>query len=263
MVGEGGNRLHFAWSGQEAGPVLVLSHSLGSDLSLWEENLSAWEEEFRILRYDHRGHGKSETPEGDWKIEDFGSDLVRLLDHLEVEEVLFCGVSLGGMVGLWVAENHPSRISRLVVANTSAYTEDPRLLECRIREVMSGGTKAIAEDVLEKWLTAEFREANPGTVERFRSTLWETSAEAYRKTSEAVCGLDLREGLSGIEIPVLVITGSFDQATPKEWGERIADQVPRARLRELTAAHLSNVERAEEFVAETLGFFRSEESAED
>jgi len=246
-IGEGEDRIHYEWSGQESGSVLVLSHSLGSDLSLWKWNLPAWETEFRILRYDHRGHGRSGHPGGDWVIEDFGNDLIRLLDGIGLDEASLCGVSLGGMVGLWVAQHHPSRLKRLIAANTSAYTEDPSLLERRIALVRSEGVEAISEDVLEKWFTPKFHRARPEVIDHFRNTLRATSSEAYARTSEAVCGLDLRSKLSAIEVPTLVVTSSGDLATPPAWGEAIAEKVPGAKLEQFDAAHLACVEDAGKF----------------
>lgn len=254
-IDRNGWRQYFAWSGNPDGPVLVLSHSLGSSGMLWERQLSELGDRFHLLRYDHRGHGRSDCPDGEWTMEDFGRDLQRLLDQLGLERVHFCGVSLGGMVGLWLAQEEPGRLDRLVVANTSAFMENPSLLRERIRHVSESGMESIVEDVLDRWFTSGFHRSDSDAVAAFRRQLRETSVDSYRKTSEAICDLDIREGLSRISTPTLVITGVEDRATPPSWGEAIADSVPGAEVCSLPAAHLSNVEAAEEFNEALLQFF--------
>jgi len=251
----------YRWSGRTDGPILVLSHSLGTDSGLWE-----WQEEtlgrkFRLLLYDHRGHGRSGAPPGEWTIDDFGRDTLALIDRVAGEPVHFCGVSLGGMVGLWLASHAPERLDRLVVADTSAFTEDPSLLRARLARLKDAGLDSIADDVLSRWFTAAFREAHPERVERFRTKLLATSLESYRATSEAVCGLDLRDRLPSIRTPTLVITGRHDEATPPAWGEAIASAVPGAGLVTLDAAHLSNVEAAAAFDRAVRAFLLDQESA--
>ncbi len=240
--------IHYRWAGQAQGPVLVLSHSLGTSSELWTPQLERLGLTFRLLLYDHRGHGQSGLPAGErWSIEDFACDLLALLDALGLERVGFCGLSLGGMVGLWLAQQHPDRLEWLVAANTAAYTEDPSLLEGRMEQIRQWGLESIADNVVERWFTAQFRASEGTTVDRFREMLCATPREAYLATSAAVCELDLRTGLSGIDLPTLVITGNADRATPPAWGQAIAQAVPLAGYRELPAAHLSNVEAAEAF----------------
>lgn len=250
-----GTQLRFRWHGRESGPVLVLSHSLGTSARLWEKQLESLGADYRLLLYDHRGHGESGSSPGPWTIEDFGKDALAVIESQALDRrVHFCGVSLGGMVGLWLAQNAPERLERMVVANTSAFTEDPALLRGRLDLLKDGGLEQIAEDVLARWFTEEFREGNQEVMERFRRLLLATPVESYRLTSEAVCALDLRSGQESIRTPLLVITGRQDQATPAAWGEAIAAAVPGAQLASLEAAHLSNVEAAEAFDEAVLAF---------
>ena len=247
--------LHYRWAGAEDGPVLVLSHSLGSSSVLWGSQIATLGAKFRLLLYDHRGHGESGAPPSPWRIDDFGNDVIRLLDELKLERVRFCGISLGGMVGMWLAQRAPDRLDRLVIANTSAFTENPALLRGRMELIEREGLESIVENVLERWFTSGFRAKNSETVEIFRKQLLATPAASYLATSAAICELDLRPGLAGISTPMLVITGDNDQATPPAWGEAIAAATPGSKLRNLDAAHLSNVEAAEAFDAAVHEFF--------
>lgn len=249
-----GVRLHYRWAGLENGPVLMLSHSLGTASDLWATQEATLGERYRLLLYDHRGHGESSTPPGPWTIADFGRDALGLLDQLVTGPVFFCGLSLGGMVGLWLAQHAPGRLRSLIVANTSAFTADPTLLRERLRTLENEGLGSIADNVLARWFTDRFCTEQPDVVAHFRSRLLATSLAGYRATAEAVCGLDLREGLSEIYTPVLVIMGQHDRAAPPAWGLAIAAAIPGAAQKSLDAAHLSNVEAAAAFDASTISF---------
>lgn len=252
-----GGRLRYRWAGRRDGPVLVFSHSLGTASDLWSSQEASLGNRFRLLLYDHRGHGESSAPEGEWTIDDFGRDALTVIEELAPEPVYFCGVSLGGMVGLWLARTAPDRLKRLVVANTSAFTEDPALLRGRLEEIERNGLESIAENVLDRWFTRDFRRSHPAVVERFRRRVLATPDASYIRTSEAVCNLDLRSKLGSIQRPTLVITGEFDEATPPAWGESIARAVPGASLASLRAAHLSNVEAASSFDEAVIRFLKA------
>ena len=243
--------------GAEDAPVLVLSNSLGTTQELWARQLPFLAERFRVLTYDHPGHGASDLPEERPTVESLTGSLVSLLDELHLGRVSLCGVSLGGMVGMTLALQEPERLDRLVLACTSAYVGPPEGWVERARLVRTRGMEAIADSVVGRWFTPELQEEEPLTVARFRAMLAATPPEGYARCCEALAAWDARERVSGIAVPVLVVAGEDDRAIPVEQVRRVASRVPGARLRILQrAAHLANVERAEAFtnaVLEHLG----------
>jgi 3-oxoadipate enol-lactonase len=237
--------VHHLLEGPEDAPVLVLSNSLGTTLTMWDEQAPALSERFRLLRYDHRGHGRSPVPPGPYKIEDLGRDVLVLLDRLEVERFSFCGLSIGGMVGMWVAAEAPERVERLVLCCTSSRFA-PDVFDSRARTVRAAGVDAIAAAVVERWFTPAFRVSRPDVIEWARRMLLGTPAEGYAGCCEAIRDMDLSGRLGGIGAPTLVIAGADDPAAPPEDAERIRDSVPDARLVIVPeAAHLANVEQPE------------------
>ena len=243
----------------DSAPVLVLSHSLGSDSAMWQPQRDALAGQFRILLYDHPGHGQSAArpaSESPVPIARYGEELLALLDHVEIPRVHFCGLSLGGMVGQWLGANAPERLDRLVISNTAAVIEEKELLRARIDQIRSEGLSSIVENVIEKWFSPAHRSARPESCRLAREMLSRTTAAAYADTAETVCALDLRPSLPKIRVPTLVIGGSEDDATPPQWNRAIAEQIPGARWRLLPAAHLSNIEAAAEFNAALLQFLR-------
>lgn len=246
--------IHHEWAGLDSGPVLVLSHSLGASREMWKPQVDALGREFRLLLSDHRGHGKSALPPGPWSIADFGRDLLDLLDRLDLERVHFCGLSLGGMVGLWLGQEAPERVEKLVLCNCCAKIEDPSLLRGRMKQIEREGLGSIAENVLERWLTADFRAANPEKTAGIREMFLATPPKAYTETCGALCEMDLTPKLGEIQAPSLVIYGRHDLATPPAWSKAFASEMPDARLLELDSAHLSNVEAADGFNEAVAGF---------
>jgi 3-oxoadipate enol-lactonase len=249
-----GYRIHYRWDGQPDAPVLMLSHSLGAHLGMWEPQLETLGRRFRLLRYDHPGHGASEVRPGPAGIADLGADALALLNELALGTVFYCGLSLGAMVGLWLGAHAADRLTRMVIASAAARIEDQALLRGRIATVRRDGLPAIADSVMEGWFTPAFREREPLRVEWARRMLLVTRAEAYAATAETVCGLDLRADLARIAVPTLVLYGSHDQATPPSWNRAIQERVAGAVSRSLPAAHLANVEAAEAFTGEVLDF---------
>ncbi|MFP4179643.1 MAG: 3-oxoadipate enol-lactonase [Spirochaetaceae bacterium] len=247
-------RIHYEWGPRRDGPVLILSHSLGANSRMWNTQIEALSHRFRVLLYDHPGHGRSDNRPAVGTIADYGEDVLALMDKLDIETACFCGLSLGGMAGIWLGAHAADRFEKLVLCNTTAKIENPELLKRRIAEIRHNGLDGITESVLEKWLTPEFRRTHPETVDKLRSLCMETDAGGYADTAETVCSMDLRGALKSIPLPVLVIYGAHDKATPPEWNIKIANEVQGARIVCLETAHLSNVEAPEEFNRAVLGF---------
>ena len=247
-------RLHYRFDGSEKLPVLVLSNSLGTDLSMWDVQMTALTRHFWVLRYDTRGHGASEVVPGPYTIEQLGRDVLGLLDGLGIERVSFAGVSLGGMTGMWLALHAANRLDRLALCNTAAFIGPRDIWDTRIAAVRQGGMAAIAEGVLARWFRKPFLEENPPEVQQVRQTLLATAPEGYMAACAAVRDMDQREAVRRIEVPTLVIAGSEDLATPPVDGKYLAEQIRNARYVELKGAHLSNIEAAEPFTRELVQF---------
>lgn len=226
--------------------VVVFSNSLGSTLAMWEPQVPGVAETFRALRYDLRGHGRSPVPPGPYDVADLGSDLVRLLDRRGVERAHLCGISIGGLVSMWVAAHFPERVGRIVLCCTSADFGDPEAWHERARSVRASGTGAVADGVVGRWFTPRFAERNPELLARMRTMIASTPAEGYAACCSVVERADLRPDLSAIAAPTLVIAGADDPAAPIAHAERIAEGIGGAKMVVVEgAAHLANVEQPE------------------
>ncbi len=254
MIDADGCLLNVSVEGRDGGPTLMLSNSLGATLQMWEPQMQALTQLFRVIRYDRRGHGKSNVPPGPYSMERFGRDVLAILDDLNIDKVHWCGLSMGGMVGQWLGANAPERLGKIVLANTACYYPDPTNWLNRIKAVKDGGIAAIADTVIAAWLTADFREREPQIAAKLKSMLLATPVEGYIACCEALSTLDLREGLPKIKSPVLVIAGRYDMSTPIAAAEMIRSQIPGASLTILDAAHISNVEQPHAFTDAVVGF---------
>jgi 3-oxoadipate enol-lactonase len=237
--------LHHDLSGPATGPPLVLGNSLGTTLDMWRPQLPTLTDRWRVLRYDHRGHGASPAPPGPYDVAALGSDVLALLDRLGIERTAYCGVSLGAMVGMWLAAHAPERIDTLVLICTSAYLPPASMWAQRAAAVRAAGTtEAVADTVLARWLTPAFARDHAELVAWLRTMFVSAPAEGYAACCEVVERLDLRPVLPAIVAPTLVIAGEHDEATPVEHARTIAGAVPAARLEVVpAAAHLASVER--------------------
>jgi 3-oxoadipate enol-lactonase len=243
-------KLQHRLDGSRDGPVLALPSSLGTTIELWAPNLPSWSERFNVLRYDQRGHGRCQTPDGAFSVEDLGRDFLELLDELGLERVSFCGLSFGGATGMWLAAHAPERIDRLVLACTSARFGEPEHWLDRAARVREGGVEAVADSVLARWFTPRFAAERPEVVARFRQLLVETPPEGYAASCEAIAGWDFRDRVAAICARTLVVGAADDPATPPEHARLLADGIPGAKLVVLRdAAHLANVEQADAFSA--------------
>jgi len=254
FVEKNGDKIHYALSGATNAPVIVFSNSLGANISMWNPQAADLEKKFRVLRYDTRGHGQSSVTPGPYSIEQLGRDVLTLLDALNVQRANFCGLSMGGMIGMWLGLNAPSRIERLVLSNTGAKIGSEKGWNSRIEMVRRDGLKAVAAGVIERWFTPEFRARSPRIWESALQMLEASPPEGYAANCAAVRDYDAREKISAIGAPALVISGAKDSATPPADGRFIAERVSGACYVELDAAHLSNIEAAERFTVELAQF---------
>jgi 3-oxoadipate enol-lactonase len=227
--------------------ALVMGGSLGTTLTMWEPQLGLVEQT-RLIRFDHRGHGGSPVPPGPYSIADLGQDVLSLLDRLGLERVSYCGVSLGGMVGQWLAVNAPERIDKLILLCTAAHLPPASVWLDRAQVVRAAGTPAVVADaIIGRWFTPEFAAANPLLVASHRAMIADTPAEGYASCCEAIATYDVRAALLGITAPTLVIAGAQDPSIPPAHGQQIAAAVPGARFELVDpGAHMACVERAAE-----------------
>ena len=230
--------------------VVVLSGSLGSTLEMWEPQLPSLAEQFKVLRYDQPGHGGSSLPE-ERTIDAFARALAALLEELRLDAVLFCGLSLGGAVGMRLALDRPELVDRLVLCCTAGKFGTPEFWDGRIAKTRAGGVAAVAEPVLARWFTPGYPD-----LQRYREMLLATPAEGYARCCEALREWDVRGALSGVRAPTLCIAGAEDPSTPPEQLEAIAGEIPGARMVVIEdARHLVNVERAPAFNDALLAHF--------
>lgn len=248
-------RLFNRLEGKAGRPVLILSHSIGTDHGMWAPQLEDLMPHFQVLRYDTRGHGASDTPKGEYSIERLGRDVVGLADELKIPKFAFCGLSLGGAIGQWLALNAPDRVSGLVLANTSPQFGPRANWESRIRTVSEKGMAGIAEIVMPRFFSAETLARDDAYANAVKSVLLGTDPVGYAGCCAALRDVDHTRLLGQIRIPTLVIVGEQDVSTP--WaghGEILAREIPGARALRLVAAHLSNLERPRSFTAALLDF---------
>ena len=236
--------VHSLVEGPVGAPAIVFSHSLGATLATWEPQAAALADRFTVVRYDLRGHGQSPVVPGPYSIADLGGDLVALLDRLGLERAHLVGISLGAMVSLWVAAHHPTRVAALAVCCTAARLGPPASWYERIAVVEARGTIAIADVVLERWFTADFRARHPERIAELRALFGATPAAGYAGCCAAIAEMDLRADLAAIRAPTLAVAAAADPSTPPDRLREISDAVPGARLALVDdAAHLANLEQ--------------------
>jgi 3-oxoadipate enol-lactonase len=237
--------LHYRITGSDRAPVLLMGPSLGTGVEMWDRQLTL-ADQYRLIRFDHRGHGASPVPPGPYEIADFGGDVLALLDSLGVERASYAGVSLGGMVGMWLGAHAPDRIERLVLICTAAHMPPPSAWRERASAVLhAGSTEPVADAVVDRWLTPAYAAEHPETRAELRAMLTATDAHGYAWCCGAIERMDLRGELARIERPTLVISGAEDQATPVEKQAEIAAAIPAARHEIVAhAAHIAAVEQA-------------------
>jgi 3-oxoadipate enol-lactonase len=246
-------RLFYRLEGRSSLPVLVLSHSLGCDHSMWAPQMPDLLDHFQVLRYDTRGHGASDVPAGNYTLDQLGQDVMALTDRLGIANFAFCGISMGGAVGQWLANKVPQRLTRIVLANTGPKFGTPDSWDARRKAVLEGGMQAIVDMVIQRFFSPE-KQADTW-AQSTRAVVMGTDPKGYAACCMAMRDADFRAVISKITMPVLVIGSDKDPSTPWEGhGAVLAREIPGARAVRLETAHLSNLERPEEFTAVVLDF---------
>lgn len=250
-----GVRIAYRLDGDASLPKLVLSNSIGTTLHMWDSQIPALSRHFRVLRYDTRGHGASGVPAGAYSLDRLGRDVVELMDGLDMPRAHFLGLSLGGFIAQWLGVHAPDRIDRLILAHTSAYLGPAPQWDERIAVTLQAPDMTdTANTFLGNWFPVPMLQTGGPVIDAFRSMLMTTDKHGLAGAFAAVRDMDLRRTIALIDRPTLVITGRNDTVTAASHGEAIAATVPRARLQELAAVHLSNIERPDEFMDAVLGF---------
>ena len=254
-----GTTIHYRFDGPEAGPVVMLSNSLASNLTMWDLQIPALTGAgYRVLRFDTRGHGQSAVPSGPYSIAMLAADAIGLLDVLGIRKVHFCGLSLGGMIGQALGAFYGERLITLSLCDTSSFMDQPEIWKERIEIVMRDGTKVLADTAIDRWFTQAGQKRLPGEVEKARQMILSTPAAGYCGCGAAIRDLDLREPIRAIKTPTLIIVGEQDEGTPVSASEFIHERIASSILKIIPeAAHLTNVEQSEIFNAILLEFLRS------
>jgi 3-oxoadipate enol-lactonase len=257
-----GTPLAYRLDGAEAAPVLILSNSIATDHTMWDDNVAAFARHFRVLRYDMRGHGDSGAPAGAYSIDRLGRDVLELMDHLGIERAHFLGLSLGGFVGQWLGVHAPARVDRLVLSNTAPHLGPAAYFDAQIAALREHqAMAAMAETFLANWFPAALREENGPVIRRFRAIILKTTALGLAGAFAAVRDADLRRPIALIDRPTLVVGGEHDTVTLPEHSRQIAAAVPDAQLVMLPSVHLPNVELAREYEDVVLRFLRDQRPA--
>lgn len=255
-----GIRIYYELSGKKGSPWVALSHCLASSLRMWELQMEALELSFQVLRYDIRGHGRSDVTEGAYSFDLLTQDVIGLLDALSIEKVNWVGISMGGMIGQSMALNHPSRLQSLVLCDTMATfpEESLPLWQERMESVKTKGMQAQLEATLERWFTPSFLRLNPPILAVIRNEFLTTPVKGYLGSVEAICKLNFLDRLSEIKIPTLIMVGEDDPGTPVSASEAMHQRIPNSTLTIIPSArHLSNVEQPKVFNTNLLKFLHS------
>jgi 3-oxoadipate enol-lactonase len=255
-----GFHVSYQLSGPEGAPVVCLSHSLASSSVMWDPQIAVLSQNFRLLRYDTRGHGGSDAPRGPYGLDQLGDDVVAMLDALGIDRVHWVGLSMGGMIGQNLALRYPQRLASMMLCDTlSVVSEEAQpIWEERIQIAVRDGMAPLCEPTLARWFTPAYLQSGPPAVETIRSQLMETPVNGYVGCCEAIRRLDYLRRLHEISLPVGVVVGAEDPAAPPSASQAIHQRIAGSSLVVIdNAAHLSNVEQPEAFNAAMLGFLEA------
>lgn len=254
-----GTRVAYFVAGRPWRPSLIFTHSLGTDHHMWDLQVRALKDQFYIVSIDSLGHGRSDVPGGDYTIAEMAATVMAVADADELDRFHYCGLSVGGITGQYLAIEHPERLLSLTLCNTAARIGAPEMWHERSRTATSRGMSALADSVMERWFSPLYAERHPEQFAQMRDTLLATDPVGYAGVCAALRDGDLSDVVSSITTPTLVIGGSADQATPIEQARWLHSQIKTSRLVELSAAHLSNIDSEPEFTA-ALGRFLADQS---
>jgi 3-oxoadipate enol-lactonase len=249
-----GCSIHYQVEGPQGAPALMMCNSLGTDLHMWDVQAGELTKHFRLVRYDRRGHGQSTSTKTTGSMERLSHDALSVADAAGVESFNWCGLSMGGMVGQWIAANRPGRMKKMVISNTHYYYPDKTPWNDRIKIVNEQGVGALTQVQLARWFTPDFMKDQPAAVENVGKMFSATKLDGFVACCEAGRDMDFREVSPRIKAPTLVVVGSQDKATPPEAGEAIHKMIPGSKLTAIDAAHLSNVEKPADYLKAMLGF---------
>jgi len=247
MLAVGNEEFHYRLDGPAKAPVLMLSNSLGTDLTMWDAQVAEWSRTFRVLRYDSRGHGRSAAPDRPYSIAELGRDALAIMEGLGIDKAHWCGLSKGGMVGQWLLTHARERIGKAVLANTASRMGPPDLWNTRIRTARDQGMGPLSEATRPRWFSEKFRAAGSPEMERILATFRTIPPQGYIGCCAAIRDMDQHWAIRSITNPVLVIIGKHDPATTPAAGEWIAKSIKGAKKKLLDAAHLSNIEQPAAF----------------
>lgn len=241
--------------GQPGAPVLVLSNSLGTTWSMWNPLIPALSRHFQVLRYNTRGHGGSALPDTALTLGQLGQDVVDLLDHLDIGQACFCGISLGGLTGMWLNQHAGARFHGLAVANTAARIGNEEAWRTRAEQVRHSGMAAIVEGTPARWFTDRFIQQYPERVTALLTTLGQSDPAGYAACCDVLARADLRPTAALMTRPMLAIAGEQDPVTTVADAQWLVEQTPDTRQISLPASHLSSVECPAAFAQALLAFF--------
>lgn len=242
--------LHYRIDGPAGAPVLVLVNSLGTDPRIWDGVIALLGERYRVVSYDKRGHGLSDAPQGDYSIDDHAADLHGLLDHLGIEQLALAGVSVGGLIAQRFALLHPARLTALILCDTAAKIGEAAMWNSRIEAVRNGGLSSIADAVMTRWFTDDFRAGRSTELAAWRNLFERMSATGYIGTCAALRDADLRDTVPAIATPTLVVVGDQDLSTPVDLVRDTAQRIPGARFHIIAdAGHIPSIEQPEALTA--------------
>ena len=236
-------QINYQTFGDANKPALVFSNSLGTKYSMWQPQIEHFQQDYYVICYDTRGHGASSAPQGPYTLDQLGQDVVNLLDHLNIQKAAFCGISMGGLTGQWLAIHAPERFNHVVVGNTAAKIGQEQAWNDRAALVREQGLQPIASTAASRWFTEPFIQSNATVVNNLQNDLAAGSAEGYANCCAALAKADVREQLKDITVPVLIVAGQQDPVTTVADAQFMQNQIPNSQLVEIDASHISNVEQ--------------------